>query len=446
MRRLPILILLIVLLRPLVEAGSQAAPARVADVDRWISAAAIPLRSVELDGALDDLQPLADIVGRARVVALGESTHGAHEPLAFRNRLFRYLVERLGFTAIALETGFPESGAIAQYVAGGRGAPPPGDAARIARRGFTWGFGNFAENVELLRWMRAYNDDPRHLRKLRFYGIDLSLGGPQGSTPTPSAIEAALEYVARVDAAAARGLRARFAPLVRHLPGDPSSPISAAQHDSLTAAIAALVRLLETGRSSYATSTSVEEHAWALRAAVIAQQGDRVHRVQAPPSPDGRIAPGAWREIEARDSAMAENVRWALEREGPVGRVLVFAHDIHVKNAPTVGGPWTLERPPTAMGQHLRAALGDRLVIIGSVGGSKAPTDRASIDVTLAQARVPRFVLDLRRASPPAVRAWLSNTQRLGVNGDATIALRPGTAFDLLVHLGALTPARPNAP
>ena len=446
MRRLHIVTALLFAMLPLVVAGSQPAPARATDVERWIAATAVPLRSVELQGDLDDLQPLARMVGSGRVVALGESTHGAHEPLAFRNRLFRYLVERLGFTAIALETGLPESRAIAVFVAGGSGAPPPTEAARIAGESFTWGFGNFAENVELIRWMRAYNDDPRRHRKVRFYGVDLSLGGPQGSTPTPAAIESALRYLARVDAPAASRLRPRFAPLIRHLPGDPSSRISTAEHDSLTSAIGALVQQLERGRGAYAAASSNEEHAWALRAAVTAQQGDLVHRAQAPPSPDGGISPGAWREIEARDSAMAENVRWALEQEGHSGRMLVFAHDMHVKNAPTVGGPWKLERPPGAMGQHLRRALGDQFVIVGSVGGRKPAADPTGIDSALARVGRPPFVLDLRGASAPAVRHWLAAEHALDVNDGSTIRLRPGSAFDVLLYLGPLTAARPNAP
>ena len=65
-------------------------------------------RQVEANGDATDLIPLKSLVGAARVVALGEPTHGAHEPLAFRNRLIRFLVEQMGFTAVALETGFTE--------------------------------------------------------------------------------------------------------------------------------------------------------------------------------------------------------------------------------------------------------------------------------------------------------------------------------------------------
>jgi hypothetical protein len=75
----------------------------------WAAANALPMATLESSEDFSDLQCLKPVVGTARIVALGEPTHGAHEPLAFRNRLIRFLVEQMGFTAIALESGFTES-------------------------------------------------------------------------------------------------------------------------------------------------------------------------------------------------------------------------------------------------------------------------------------------------------------------------------------------------
>jgi len=151
---------------------------------RWAKEHAIPIRSVQAGTDVSDLRSLDAVIASARVVAFGEAAHGAHETLTFRNRLFEYLVNELGFTAIALESGLPESRRIDDFVTGGAG-----DAAQVVAANMTWGFGTFPENVELVSWMRAYNSDPRHTRKIHFYGMDLSLGGPQGSTPTPAAID-----------------------------------------------------------------------------------------------------------------------------------------------------------------------------------------------------------------------------------------------------------------
>src|SRR5262245_31903793 len=59
--------------------------------ERWAKAHAIQLHTVELGRDVDDMRQLKSLIGAARAVAIGEPTHGAHEPLAFRKRLSRYL-------------------------------------------------------------------------------------------------------------------------------------------------------------------------------------------------------------------------------------------------------------------------------------------------------------------------------------------------------------------
>jgi erythromycin esterase-like protein len=65
-------------------------------VVEWINTNAYPLATTDPDAAIDDLAPLEAIVGPAKVVGLGEATHGSHELWTVRNRIVRYLVERTG--------------------------------------------------------------------------------------------------------------------------------------------------------------------------------------------------------------------------------------------------------------------------------------------------------------------------------------------------------------
>lgn len=412
---------------------------------RWARAHAIALRTLEGGGDDDELRPLAALIGDARVVALGEAAHGAHEPLAFRNRLFRWLVEKQGFTAIALETGFAESRRIQGYIAGG-----PGDADSIAGENLSWGFGAFRENAELIRWMREYDADPSHRQKIRFYGIDLSLGGRAASTPTAAPFEEALSYLDRVDPAAAGRERAALEPYLRRLPDPATSSFSPAEHAAFSAAIDSLIAVLERERPAPDEATYSAEWEWAQHDAIVAKQANRVFRVLPADAPGGAIPPEAWRPVEARDSAMATNVRWIMRQEGPNGRVLVFAHDAHVKNAPTEGGVWSaFSRPPRSMGQFLRAGLGDRLVIVGTASagngaGLPPPSpDSAGADAALARVGPPLFALDLRPARrDDAVAGWLAAKRSLRANFTTELSVPLGTAFDVIVFLGTLTPAR----
>src|SRR5262249_46691343 len=138
-------------------------------------------RSAFLEWARSNSTPVSGraidaLVGRARVVTLGEEAHGMEEVLVFRNQLLQILVTSKGFSGIALETGYAESLRIEAFIAGG-----PGTAVDVARTSFTSGFGNFQANADLIAWMREYNRTAPAVRQLRFFGIDLSLGGPTGS-------------------------------------------------------------------------------------------------------------------------------------------------------------------------------------------------------------------------------------------------------------------------
>src|SRR5437773_298949 len=83
----------------------------------WANRHAIVLKSVEATADTSDLKAIRSMIGNARVVALGE-THGTHEFLQLRNRLFRYLVEEMGFHAIAVESGVTEAMKAEAYVLG----------------------------------------------------------------------------------------------------------------------------------------------------------------------------------------------------------------------------------------------------------------------------------------------------------------------------------------
>ena len=411
-----------------------------ASFERWAKANAVPIQTVEPGGGVDDLRRLKQMIGAARVVALGEPAHGAHEPPAFRNRLFRYLVEELGFTAFAGESGLPESRPLFDYVADGKG-----DFGQLLRSSFSCGAPS-QENVELLRWMREYNADAKRPRKIRYYSIDVGRCG-QG---TPLAADNALAYLTRVDPESGRRLRTILQPYLDRLSvrGDPT--FSQAESDGLSAAIEDLLALLERERLAFIAATSESDYEWAHRNAMAARQAHRQYRLR----PTAVNDPTVWRPASQRGAAMADNVRWVLGREGPTGRILVYAHNGHIKNAGTEGGFWSyVERPGTVMGQHLRSALGDDMVIIGissARNGDGLPTatlEADSLDAALARVGAPLFLLDLRAArSDRAVAAWLAERRPLRTNFSAFLTMAPGAAFDAIVFIETLTPARAAPP
>jgi erythromycin esterase len=405
----------------------------------WAAAHAIPLRTIEAGGDASDLAPLHALIGSARVVAIGEPTHGAHEPLAVRNRLVQYLVEHEGFTAVGIESGFSESRSVARYVAGGTG-----NAASITREGITWGFGNFAENVALIDWLHAWNADPKHTRKIHFYGIDLS-GSANGAFPNGRrGVDSALPYLARGDSGAARAAHVTLDPYLGRFSTYTYASLSPDERARLMGGLTQLAADLRAARRTLVAASSDDEYEWMLHRVIDAQQVNRMLDLSPPMSPSPGIPPEAYRASQARDSGMAENVRWALEREGPDGRLVIFAHNGHVMNSSVEGGIWSAFRqPPTAMGKFLRSALGRDLVIIGGTSGV-APTakDSAEVDGALSRVGLPRFMLDLRSATGPALD-WLSERHTIRANEMTVQRVTARSAFDAVYYVDRLSGSRP---
>ena len=156
-----------------------------------------------LSGPAHDYDPLADLVGDARLVLLGEASHGTHEFYRERARITRRLIEEKGFTAVAAEADWPDAYRVNRYVRAASGDVDAREALVDFRRFPNWMWRN-TDVVEFVEWLRAHNDGrPRGAPKVGFYGLDLY--------SLRASMEAVLRYLDRIDPEAANRARARYA-------------------------------------------------------------------------------------------------------------------------------------------------------------------------------------------------------------------------------------------
>src|SRR5262245_28688700 len=135
------------------------------DVIAWLKANAIPLATAEPGGDFKDLEPLRAVIGNARIVAMGEATHGTREFFQLKHRLIEYCVSQLGFTIIGFEAEYGTTLAVNDYVLDGKGSA----ADTVTGMGFSiW---DTEEVLALVEWIRAWNAS--HDRKVKFYGFDM---------------------------------------------------------------------------------------------------------------------------------------------------------------------------------------------------------------------------------------------------------------------------------
>lgn len=417
-------------LHPLPTLPTQAPP----EVRDWIARSALPLKGVEPGQGFEDLQPLKALVGEATVVGLGEATHGSREFFQLKHRMLEFLVEEMGFTVFALEANLPEAFAVNEFVLEGTGDPVK------ALAGLRFWTCTTEELLALIRWMRTYNENPAHPRKLRFYGVDMQ--NPDLALADTRAWLASLDLRASL----------RFAELerrLRFLPRARMQPLPEAERRVWMELAEGFQALLEGIQVKDDGSGAFDRQRQELR--VLAQ----FSRMQGTP---GRTAiPGSG----ARDEFMAENLRWIQAREGGAKAVL-WAHNLHVSRLKDglVGAD--------PLGWHLRRRLGAAYLPVGfafqqgafqakegprlSVFEVKARPE-GTLDGALASPGHAVLALDLRRRPGTGpVKAWLEAPQGswcIGATFQAEQAWAsiqkgiPTEAYDALLFVRETTAARP---
>lgn len=380
----------------------------------WLRDHSVALSLTDSAVAFASIDSMSD---SARVITMGESTHGTHEFLRLRNGLFKSLASH-GVTAFALETGFQDALAIDAYLQSPGIDPPPDSIARAMVAYSNDGLGNGrTENRELLRWLHEYNTEHPG-RRVHLYGVDLSGRTAHGGfLNAASTVTAALAYVRRVDPGEAQRLTERLGPRLSAFRAR-SYAVTDKDYDHLPAPdrtiISEVIRDLATDfrqhLDAWRAATSAEDYWTAAQLANAALQLDGFFRVN---YGQGGMPPNA---TAYRDSAMGANAMAIADHVSP-GRLFLFAHDVHVES----GGRQVNDGPGKSMGSWLRGQLGRALFVIGTIDGERLVGTTVATTVIADSTSLPSvcdavgraaFVVNLRAlpAGGP-VYDWFSQTR-----------------------------------
>jgi erythromycin esterase len=356
-----------------------------ATLDAWL-AGAIPFSPddpAETDRAIDRV--IAALGDEVEMLGFGEALHGGEEILVLRNRLFARLVAAHGYSAIAIESSFPRSRAVNEYVAG-RG---PAGYDGVREVGFGHAFGGLEANRELVEWMRRRNADPAHPVKLSFYGFDIPSGAIGIGSPR-QVLHFALDYLAAHAPAEARARRERIDALL----GDDAAwenPAAMLDHtrsigrspaaNGLRIETEELIALLRARRPELIAASDAACFAEALHHAEVARELLTFHAALA------REMDQAER-LGIRDALMADTLAYIAARERGRGKVLVFAHNSHLKRGRAEWSTGDSLVTWWPAGAHLDATLGPRYAVIGTAVGVSGPNGIAAPEAGTLEARL----------------------------------------------------------
>jgi len=264
----------------------------------------IPLNGPPLELSDSEVSFLEQVKD-ARIVGLGEATHGTREFFLMKHRIFQYLVEQHRHKAICFEADFSESIYINAYVTGSD--IDLETLMKSVMHFWTW---RSEEVKQLLGWMRFYNSGKPASEQILYFGIDC-----QHTTFQPGLLES---YFLRTHPQ----LQQSAQPLlieIRNFVGDDYRSMSVAQYqiyldrlETLTAQMEAYKTLLvqASGNGEYELYKQVLrtfQQAFIMRYHLETGYGDNL-----------------------RDHFMAENALWIADFLGSDSKISLWAHNGHI--------------------------------------------------------------------------------------------------------------------
>ncbi|WP_236830074.1 erythromycin esterase family protein [Blastococcus sp. KM273128] len=297
-----------------------------------------------------DLDPLLERIGDARVVAVGEASHGTHEYYAWRAALTRRLVEELGFDLVAVEGDWPDCYRVDRSVRLRPGADEdPRDALDAFARWPTWMWAN-DDVVDFCRWLRDRNAGLPEEDRVGFYGIDVyslwdSMHELVGwlAEHEPGHVGQARQALACFEPFGEDGAEYAFASRF--------APISCEQE------AVDLLRSLCERRGEAEAATGADARFAAEQNAAVVVGAERYYRA---------MVRGSAESWNVRDVHMADTLDRLLDHAGP--KAVVWEHNTHVGDARATD---MAGAGMTNVGQLLRERHGADDVVLVGFGGHR---------------------------------------------------------------------------
>ncbi len=283
----------------------------------WLNKNCIPLKYVKAGNGFDDLKPLKDLIGDARIVSLGECTHGSSEVFSMKHRMLEYLVKEKGFTIFSIEANMPEAYALNEYIINGKG-----DVRKLMAGMYFWTW-NTQEVLDMIEWMKKYNENAT--KKIMFTGFDMQV--------PDVAIKIIRDYVSLNKPALLSAIN-KYDSLSKKKQTKKNE-----MNDNFKTMKADAQIILDNLNTLKPTMYN-KDFNWAFQNASILWQYAANHFSN-----------------PSRDESMAQNVKWILD-ENPSAKIVLWAHNGHIRKD-------NEDFEYKSMGEFLSTWYGKQMIAIG---------------------------------------------------------------------------------
>ena len=416
--------------------------------------------AVDAPAGVPPAEALEEIIADARVVLIGESSHGTAEFYRARAEITKWLIEEKGFCAVAAEADWPDAYRVNRYVRGLGHDTSPEEALRGFERFPAWMWRNTVVR-DFVDWLHAHNSRLRgqDRRQTGFYGLDLY--------SLHRSMREVIDYLDTMDPVAAARARQRYA-CFDHTSADDGQAYgyAAAFGAGLSCEREAIEQLVELQRNAveYARRDGLlaeDELFYAQQNAQTVRNAEGYYRAMF----GTRVT--SW---NLRDRHMAQTLDALLAHldrhpDGRPARIVVWANNSHVGDARAteVGADGQLTLGQLAREQHGSAVrligfttytgtvtaasrwggIAERKVVRPALNGSVEElfheVERSEFLISPMLSRAAAEPLDVVRLGRAIGVIYLPDTERQS----HYYHVRPGEQFDALIHLDRTTALEP---
>ena len=385
----------------------------------WIKKNAITFDTALSADEHNNLKKLTQIIGSARIIALGEDTHGTSQFFNTKDQIVRFAAEKYKNVVFAMEANMPEAKRVNDYITTGKGDPK---AALAGMYFWTW---DTQEVLNMIEWMRRYNETGKG--KIEFWGFDMQ---------TPNvAMKNVENFIHKYDAKFSdslsfyyRDITDIFRSIYRTNYQDKIS-YATTWYQSSNKVLNHLIK----DRKKYLKLVDSTDVDWIIQNARIVVQGAET------------FLPGK----KTRDEEMALNAEWIISHSPKNAKIILWAHNGHISKSAGYMGSYLSKEYGNQMVNFGFAFYSGKYTAVGDTGLGIYTTsmpDPGSIEWALHETGMKRMILDLRNVADNPNSSWLNHTLNFREIGAQAMdyAFYPTVItkdFDVLIYFDKTTPS-----
>lgn len=401
------------------------------DFVHWAKKNAVPF-SMNNEGKDQLFSAIDKAVGNVQIVAVSEAAHNVKEFISTNAAIVEYLIKNKGFNTVVVESGFPESRVVHDYILGKQTEKK--DWVGNLNKMYGW----WTEFTDMIEWMRIYSQNVSSDKKIKFYGIDIT-GSYTDLRPTFKQITDCLEGV---DPVYTHKIESELNPILEIVHSKEPRKAPRNYHDSLTneqkylleEKTVQLINFISTNKDNILKQYSNEEYEWLRQSSISLFQTVTYYKNS---TNTKNKEYNEYVGLNGRELAMAQNFQWVYKSD-TTAKILIICHNIHTKTKVSyLDDTFEFFVP---FGAFVRKAFGNHYYSIGCAYNNgvywdnwkkNEPTKlikntplakKGEIDYTLKKINKPNFFIDFRSMNPrrPAF-SWLQSKIMLREHYDESL-------------------------